>query len=198
VKKFFIVVFIFIFLSSLSFYTLYTNYSYNNYNKFAKIGQTSDSKKIVFSAGSMKSEDIYNNLKIYLDKYNANLYCLIIDNQGKIPIYTNYVYIDNLKLFNNFKLLNGRFFNNSEKESNKYLSTIESSDTNQIGSIADFTGQKHLEIRTLKSKVDSTNLFNRSFYLQVDKSKIDFLIKDLETQKIMITIASTDESNKDF
>lgn len=142
-----------IFLLSV-FSLLYFNYmeeSNDYYNKMIHIGEGQESTNIVVSMGSFKQDTVYQLFKTYLDKYKGNVFCPVVTHESGKEIYTKYVYFSNIEFLEGIQLDQGRFFTSSENESDKFISTLNTRESLQIGKIANFSGKRHFEIRTIKS-----------------------------------------------
>ncbi|MBU5591638.1 DUF1430 domain-containing protein [Clostridium sp. MSJ-4] len=194
-KKNIFLAIIFIFITTMSFNSLFYEEKYNQYNKMINLGDRSNTTKVVISIGEKKPTEVYEILKFYLKKYNGNLYCSYVLDDGNDSKYIDYIMFANSDIFKNIKLNNGRFMNDFESESNKYLSTKKTNDENQIGQICDFTGKNYFEIRTLKSKLDS-NIFSRNFYITMpNKSDFEKFVKDLNLEGIHLINSGNDTLN---
>lgn len=177
---------IFIFITILTFYSLYYEETSNQYNNLINIGQTKNSHKIVISSGNKSQQEIYGILKNYLEKYKGNLFCFDSSNKNGKSIYTKYIYSTNIDLFKSLPLTKGRFFDQSEKESDVFLSTVDTGNDKQIGQIADLAGDNHFEVRTLKSS-SNINIFNRNFFIILENdSDLDPFISQINKEGLYI------------
>jgi putative ABC transport system permease protein len=185
-KKYLIIKAIFILMAAIIFNTLFLKEKNDQYNNIVNAGQTDEGIKVILSAGNKQDDEIYGILKFYMDKYAGNIYCADIVNKSNMDFYIKYIYITNIELFKDLNLIKGRFFDITENESDKFLSTENSGEDRQLGLIEDFTGTMHFEIRTLKSGL-GFNLFDRNMFLQLeDNTRIDELLNELESQGIRI------------
>lgn len=105
------------------------------------------------SISNLDQEDVYIKIKNALDKYKGNIFYTRVS--GKNDKIIKYIYISSDEYYSKFKLTNGNFFSNDEMESDKYISSIKTTDSDQIGTIATFAGVNFLEIRTLKNMVQT-------------------------------------------
>lgn len=185
-KKKILLSFIFLFVTIFTFNALFYKEKHNNYVNMVDMGELNSSDKILISNSAKSQEEIYEILKIYLNKYNGNLYCTETSMESEKTIYKKYVYITNTDLFKDIKLNNGRFLDISENESDKFLSTKNLGDNNQIGQIEDFTGDHNFEIRTIKNNLHP-NFFNKNLTIQLkDPSDFNQFVKDLESENIYV------------
>jgi hypothetical protein len=177
---------IFALLASSLFYFNYTEESIDYYNKMLHIGEEDSSTEIIVSMGEFSQDMVYTIFKKYLDQYQGSLICPIISKESGKTIYTRYVYFTNSDFFNNLLLEEGNVLQVSDNESNMYLSTLNGKESNQIGKIANFNGEKQFEFRTLKSSKLS-NMFERSLILNLkDSSKVDLFLLDLQKEGINV------------
>lgn len=177
-----IVVILLIIISMFSFFILFKNESLKQSNNMEKVEQTLDNSfeiSLPNSLGSELQSDIYDKIVAVLNKHNANIYFSRVGDNDEI---IKYVYFNNLDYFNNFLVTNGRIFDLSENQSNKFLSTKNTGDSNQIGKLGSFDGKINFEINTLKSMIN-TNKFliigNCTVQL-VPNDKIDLFMQDLK------------------
>lgn len=185
-KKYIVIGIIFILLTVTTFYIVFFEESTVQYNKMINIGEGENSSSIIVSVGNNKQTDLHELFKTYLKKYKGNLFCSDISSEAGKVIYTKYVYFTNNRFLNNIKLTKGRFLDISENESDKFLSTEDTKKSNQIGQISDFSGQKHFEIRTIKSS-PLNNLFERILTVQFEnKTSVDKFINDIDKAGVKI------------
>ena len=159
------------------------------------MNQADSGRKVVISYGQKKANEVYQILKDYLNKYNGNIYCDVISTVSGEAKYIKYSYFTNDTIFNNFTLENGRILYLSECESDMFLSTKKTGETNQIGHLSEFAGDTHFEFHTLKSNL-KTNIFDRSFFIQLDEQPLNSFIADLSEEGIVIQkvpVISNDE-----
>lgn len=175
---------IFIFISFISFNSLFIQENYSHYKKILNIDQ-GNSIKIIISPGSKKPLEAYQILKKYLTIYNGNIYCDIINDDSAKLTYIRYAYFTDTNIFDNYELADGRFLTLAENESSLFLSTKNTKNTDQVGTLVEFAGDNDYEFYTLKTNL-SINIFNRSFYLQIERNKLDLFIDDLAQEEIII------------
>lgn len=187
-KKKILLGFIFLFITIFTFNSLFYAEKHNRYSEMINIGETNKSNKIVISNSGRSEEDIYKILKLYLNMYNGNLYCSETSTKPGKSIHTKYIYISNADLFKDIRLSDGRFLDVFENESDKFLSTENLGDSNQIGQIEDFVGNNNFEIRTIKNNLDDS-FFNKNLIIQLkDPSDFSKFVKDLEGEDLYIQI----------
>ena len=104
--------------------TQFTATKQKEFNNLLTIGNGDNSKEVVFSVNEQDSRQIYDTITKALDKYNGNMYSISVDNNN----FTKYVYCNDVELFNNICLSDGRFFESDEKNSSLFLSTLKSND----------------------------------------------------------------------
>jgi bacteriocin-associated integral membrane protein len=168
--------------SMLSFFILFNNEQLYQINEMEKAEQQLKYNYIVLMPSKLSNssqQDVYEKIKSLLNKYNGNIYYdRVSDKQGDIK---KFVYITNFEYFTKFALKNGRFFSNSDMETEKFLSSKESNNPNQIGTIATFAGENKFEIHTLNDMVREKYLLdgycNVSFK---DNRSIDLFMTDLK------------------
>jgi len=129
------------------------------------------------SVTNQSQEEVYKKIAETANKYKVNIYYNRLGNGGNDTIYT---YFTNNDYFKNFIFTKGRSLKISENDSSGFLSTQNTSDSKQIGKIADFAGNNTFEIRTLRSMIKNNQLFNGSCYVQFNNNpKITSFINDL-------------------
>ncbi|MCX7922722.1 MAG: DUF1430 domain-containing protein [Clostridia bacterium] len=171
---------LFVIISIVSFFILFNKENYSQLSSMRSAEQTKKSYRVLISTGDKKQEEIYRILKILLDKYQGNIYYTQITKDLGRSGYIKYIYLTDLEYYRNFKLTRGRFFTRLEFESDKFLSTRNTGESQQIGQISDFAGDDVFEIRTLKSMLNSKKSFEGSFILQTGSSQgADLFIKEL-------------------
>lgn len=198
-KKNIIYSILFIFLSIFIFFINY-NIDLNSFNEsLYKIGENENAVNIIISYDKkIDVKDIYSIIKENLDLYKANLYgTRQIEKNGEF-ITIKYIYFNNTDLFKNINIIDGRFFDLSENESDKFISTNKTGDINQIAYIDSFNGKENFEIRTFKNNLDE-NIFNRNLILQTSKENdVDEIISNLEKYGIYTTKIDNLKTNVDF
>ncbi len=154
-----------------------------------EIGQNETSQSIVISTENIADEDIYDIISDVLKEYNANLYCFDVEQARQNSIYTKYVLINNMTLFDDLKLDRGRFFREAEVESDVFVSTIDTTKENQIGLIPSFDKTFAFQIKTMKSGVcNKQRLFLKAFVLQMkDVNDFEAIQSSLKEMGIVIT-----------
>ncbi|MGM9973271.1 MAG: DUF1430 domain-containing protein [Clostridiaceae bacterium] len=185
-KKNILIAIFFGFITLLTFTSLFYKEKQYHYNKLINLGKSDLSEKITISTNNRIPDDIYETLKVYLDKYKANLYCTDISKSGANTVVIKYAYMTNWEGFNQLSLKNGRLFYNNEIESDYFLSTMDTGEEKQIGQIADFTGRNNLEIRTLKNGLKE-GIFDKVFILEPrNKGDVDRLINEVNNDSFKI------------
>ena len=182
---------VFIFLSIEAFNMLYAKENNIQYEKMMSIGQTKDSIQILISSEQYKDNELYNKVKHYLDKYKANIYCSQIIKESNKSKTIKYMYITNMNVFKDVHLEDGRFFDLDENESDKFISTKNTNDENQIGKLATFTQTSKspdFELRTLKKGLNQ-DIFNRNLSLELDNTDdLDSFIQELHLEDIYVEV----------
>jgi putative ABC transport system permease protein len=198
-KKNFIIGVVFTLLTLVTFSIIFFQKSTDSYYKMINVGEEKNSTSIVVNSGKKDQDEIYNLFKLYLNKYKGNLYYLDLKNKSSETRTVKYVYFTDNKFTKNIKLANGRIFSISDNESNKFLSTEDTKNKNQIGQIEDFAGQNRFEIRTIKS-YKRKDLFQKILKVTFqNNSDINKFISDLykygiEIQKQRDGIASKSDA----
>lgn len=177
-----IIVILLIIISMFSFFILFKSESLKQSDNMEKVEQTLDNSFEVLlpnSMGSQSQTDIYNSIVKVLNKHNANIYFTRVGDNDKT---IKYVYFTNMDYFNNFLVKNGRIFDLSENESNKFLSTKNTGNSNQIGKLGSFDGKANFEINTLKSMIDDNGflIIGNCTVQLTNNDNIDLFIQDLE------------------
>ncbi|WP_333861967.1 DUF1430 domain-containing protein [Clostridium sp.] len=177
-----IIVILLIIISMFSFFILFKDESLKQSNNMEKVEQTLDNSFEILlpsSLGSGSQTDIYNKIVSVLNKHNANIYFSRVGDNDEI---IKYIYFNNLAYFNNFLVTNGRIFDLSENESNKFLSTKNTGNSKQIGKLGSFDGKTDFEINTLKSMIDTNEflIIGNCTVQLAPKDKIDLFIQDLK------------------
>ena len=146
--------------------TQFTATKQKEFNNLLTIGNGDNSKEVVFSVNEQDSRQIYDTITKALDKYNGNMYSISVDNNN----FTKYVYCNDVELFNNICLSDGRFFESDEKNSSLFLSTLKSNDIKQIGVIKSFENEREFKIKTLASDLNE-NSFKKTFTIVFDSDE---------------------------
>lgn len=140
----------------ITFLGIFNDFKINQQNDMNSAeGSLKYSYKIIIPSNisNLNQEDVYIKIKNVLDKYKGDIFYTRVSGMNDKTI--KYIYVSNDEYYSKFKLINGNFFNSSNMESNKYISTNKTADSNQIGTIATFAGVNFLEIRTLKNMVQT-------------------------------------------
>lgn len=153
------------------------------YNKLLYLGEKQGETFSLIVRGNIKYQ--YEEIIQCLDIYNANMYSTVIKNENSEKQIVKYIYVNDFSYFHNEEFYNGRFFNKDEMESDLYLSTDNSNDSNQIGEILDFSGSVSYTIRTLKSGLND-NMLSGKINVVISKSKYKALLSDLKSKGIDI------------
>lgn len=156
-----IINFLLIIISICSFSILFNSEKIQEKNNIEKAERKFDnSYNILIPSDIQKNKEeqnVYDYIIEVIKKHNANIYYSKIgDDDKKIK----FIYLSELSYFNNFEIAQGRSLNLDEMESDKFLSTEETRDKNQIGKISVFDGKQLFEIRTLKSIINSNYMLD--------------------------------------
>lgn len=189
-KKKFTITIIFIFIAVVIYLSCYYQEKNDCYLSITQSGQTENSTSVVISANQQSDDEIYDILTNTLKEFNSNLYCFGIENGKGKDIYTKYIYANNLEKFNTLSLKKGRFFDESEIESDKFISSLETNDVNQIGVMNIFEKDIDFQIKTLKTYVEkNSKAFQKTFILELeDMNDLPIIQKELKKYDVILTV----------
>lgn len=177
-----LIAFFLIIVSMFSFFIVFNDQQGTQKNDMESAEQTLKyNYKIIIPTelSNRSQEGVYLKIKNALDKYKGNIYYSRVS--GKDTKLTKYIYTSNADYYSKFKLSDGKFFDSSNIESDKYLSSIKSNDPKQIGTIATFAGVNFFEMRTLKNMVQAGYLLDGYATVSFNEPKsIDLFITELE------------------
>ena len=86
-----------------------------------KIGEKNTTACHVFLSSKEDKKTVYSTLDDALKQYVGNLYCSSVDKDG---IYTKNVLVYNYNVFEDISLAEGHFFEDADRSSDKYLTTL--------------------------------------------------------------------------
>ena len=101
---------------------------------------------------NLPQEDVYKKIKAALDKSHGNIFYTRVN--GKNEDCIKYVYLTNTNCFSELKLKNGRFFDISEMDYTKFLSSEAMESKDQIGEIDTFDGSINIKVATLRTMIE--------------------------------------------
>ena len=164
---------LFIIFTVLLFEVMFVSKNQDEYDNIINLYHKNNTIKAVLSVEYNGQEHAYATLKDYLDTNNGNVSIIYMSGQSGKTAATIYTYFTDETFLKYISLVSGRYFNLSENESDKFLSTIKTNDDAQIGRIADFAGDQTIEIRTLRSKMKEPdiNIFDKYFYINAGGSQ---------------------------
>lgn len=170
-----------IIVSMFSFSLLFENEKLRINNNMERVEQNlSNSYNILLPTSLDKGDqnNVYNTIIDVLKKHNVNIYISKVGPNGE---YIKYIYLNDLSYFNNFQIAKGRTLYLEDMESDKFLSSSNTRNENQLGLISTFDGKEVFEIRTLKSIIDDNYLLSGNCTVQLlNEDNIDLFIEDLE------------------
>lgn len=176
-----IITILLIIISVFSFFILFNREKQKSVNNMEKVEETlSNSHKIILPQMSANKDQtiVYNKLVGILKQHKANIYFTRMGDNDKI---IKFVYLTNLSYFDNYRLVTGRFFNLNELETDKFISSQHTKNSNQIGRIETFDGKINFEINTLGTMIKDKYSLNGDCVVQLDPDdNIDLFINDLE------------------
>lgn len=147
------------FLALIIFNSLLTSFKFDYNNYLFNIGKTDTSEEFAVTTKNLTNQQIYDVFKAVSKKDAANFFATNIETKDNKAIKTRYVYLNSDVDFDNSYLVKGKMLSVLDTESDKFLSTIDSNNQNEIGQLASM-GSDDYEIRTFKSGLDK-NLFNK-------------------------------------
>ncbi|MCL1790499.1 MAG: DUF1430 domain-containing protein [Peptococcaceae bacterium] len=178
---------IFILTSVFAFVTLFVSERDFYRTELETVGENDNALMICFTTFGAP-DVLYDKITGVLDTYGANLYVTRVAEVEGQTVLIKYVYINTLPMIReNVLLVGGRFFSESEKEADVFLSTNLNQENRKIGLIDSFPTNEVFEIRTMKSGLDAT-LFSQVFVLQPLQVKdADKIIADWDELGISVT-----------
>ncbi|MCL1853082.1 MAG: DUF1430 domain-containing protein [Peptococcaceae bacterium] len=178
---------IFTLASIFTFVTLFVSERDFYRTQLETVGENDFAQMVCFT--SFGAPDVlYEKITGVLDKYGANLYVMRMSEVNGKPVLIKYVYINTLpNIERDVRLVGGRFFSDTEKGADVFLSTNLSQEDRKIGVIDSFPTNEVFEIRTLKSGLDAT-LFNQVFVLQpLQSSDTGRIISEWDALGVSVT-----------
>lgn len=176
-----IITILLIIASIFSYLILYNNETTSQYNNMvnAKFQYSTYRILIPSEVTNQAQEDVYKKIAEVATKYKANIYYDRLGNGTNELVYT---YFTNDNYFKNFTISKGREPKVSENGTEKFLSTEDTGEANQIGKIDRFSSDISFQIKTLRSMLKDKQLFNGYCYVQfISTPNISAFAKDLSS-----------------
>lgn len=175
VVKIFIVV---ILISTWAILYNTSNFAYNQ--EFLNIERTESSQNILIATKYEFQEEIYYDIVKILDEYNSNIFFTnntVINNK---TFYTKYIYVVDDYYEKNIPLIEGRFFLETEFNSDKYISTEVIKDELQVGRLLSFGKNSNFIIKPLNATLtDKVALSGNFTIMMYDLNNLDEFINEL-------------------
>lgn len=173
---------LFIIIYGFSFFTIYHEKSREETSRYYNVENNLNNSYEVFlplDNITISKEEVYNKLKTVLDENKANIFYIREEEDKTVK----YVYMTDLSYFNNYSLSKGSFIDLEDMDTEKFLSSCNMKDENQIGTIAVFNRDNKFEIRTLRSMCSNQNLsFNGYCIIQVQDGNIKNVLSQLKDE----------------
>ena len=188
---------IFAFTAIFIFANCFLNYDNLFYTSMIHIGESESSVKAVFSTDIKSKEEIYEILTVVMKKYSANIYCSNIDNIKGKDYYVKNIYVTNFSTFQEIKLDSGRFYNANEINSDYFLSTDRTNNSNQIGVVSALNKNKGFMVKTLRQYFSDNNApLDKTYVIELnDHSDLNDIKKELKQEGIVLSYQSNDFKN---
>ena len=107
------------------------------------------------------------------------------------------IYVTNFSTFQKIKLDSGRFYNANEIDSDYFLSTDRTNNSNQIGVVSALNKNKGFMVKTLRQYFSDNNApLDKTYVIELnDHSDLNDIKKELKQEGIVLSYQSNDFKN---